>query len=100
MGAEPALPAHPEFIEGSPWDERASPTTVLPSGVVVLGVDQWFQRLEQGVAADNTVTRLALDGTTLGSFPVGSRPRALAYGGNSIWVANDWDGTVTRISLE
>jgi len=29
------------------WDERMPPTTVLPTGVAVLGVSEWVGRLAQ-----------------------------------------------------
>ena len=36
---------------------------------------------------ENTVTKVALDGTVLGTFPVGHRPAKLAFDGENIWVA-------------
>ena len=29
------------------WDERAPPTTILPSGITVVSVDTWFSRLAE-----------------------------------------------------
>ncbi|HXQ36775.1 MAG TPA: hypothetical protein VN843_22370, partial [Anaerolineales bacterium] len=39
----------------------------------------------------------ASDGSNLGTFPTGSRPVALAYDGESIWVANRFSNNVMRL---
>ena len=50
--------------------------------------------------SDKTVTRLSLDGTALGTYPVGGLPSALAFDGEDIWVTNMDDSTVTRLSTD
>jgi DNA-binding beta-propeller fold protein YncE len=35
----------------------------------------------------------------VGVIKVGSRPRDIAYGANSLWVVNEGSGTVSRIPL-
>lgn len=47
--------------------------------------------------ASDIVTRLALDGTNLGSFSVGDNPYGLTFDGENIWVANSLDGTVMKL---
>jgi DNA-binding beta-propeller fold protein YncE len=43
------------------------------------------------------VTKLAENGTTLGTFPVGHGPVDLVFDGANIWAANGLDGTVTKL---
>lgn len=46
------------------------------------------------------MTKLARDGSNLGAFSVGPEPSALAFDGQSIWVASFLDTTVTRLALD
>ena len=49
--------------------------------------------------SSGTITKLALDGTELGTFPVGYGPVALAFDGQSIWVTNNADNTVSKLTI-
>jgi DNA-binding beta-propeller fold protein YncE len=46
---------------------------------------------------DQRVERYALDGTSMGSFLVGSHPRGLTFDGLNVWVANFGSNTVTKL---
>jgi DNA-binding beta-propeller fold protein YncE len=46
----------------------------------------------------STVTELrASDGTTLGTFAVGTDPQGVAFDGTNIWVTNEFSNTVTKL---
>ncbi len=61
-------------------------------------------------SVDHTVSKLARDGTMVGTFPVGNGPVAFAFDGESIWVASSGietpgvepqePGTVSKLSLD
>ena len=46
---------------------------------------------------DNTVVRMALDGSVLGTYSVGSGPKPLVFDGANIWVGNTGSNTVTKL---
>ena len=46
-------------------------------------------------AESNTVTELSPAGVTLGTFPVGSGPTAIAFDGTNMWVTSG--ATVTEL---
>ena len=48
-------------------------------------------------SVDHTVSKLALDGTVVGAFPVGQGPIALAFDGKNIWVANWRENTLSKV---
>ncbi|HWO16938.1 MAG TPA: hypothetical protein VNM89_09540 [Solirubrobacterales bacterium] len=55
--------------------------------------------LRLAVGADGTVTRIDIESDEIVGDPieVGNRPGAVAVGEDAVWVANNGDGTVTRI---
>jgi hypothetical protein len=66
-----------------------------PSGLTFDGESIWVSNRD-----DHTVTKLALDGTELGTFLTTKEPLALAFDGNSIWVGHDIvQNTLTRLAL-
>ena len=46
---------------------------------------------------DNNVTELSPSGATLGTFPAGSSPTAIAFDGTHMWVTNDGSDNVTEL---
>lgn len=53
-----------------------------PGSLLFDGENLWTTNYYQ-----NTVTKVARDGTVLGIFPVGHRPTMLAFDGENVWVA-------------
>ncbi len=45
----------------SSWDERTPPTTVLPSGLRLTGVEQWVKSL-QAIAGEPSVVKVTIRG--------------------------------------
>jgi DNA-binding beta-propeller fold protein YncE len=63
-----------------------------PIGVAFDGANIWVAN-----ALSNTVSKLrASDGTSLGTFTVGSGPSGVAFDGANIWVANFGSNTVSK----
>jgi DNA-binding beta-propeller fold protein YncE len=57
----------------------------------------WGQHLH-GESGGNSVTKLrASDGTTLGTFVVGSLPFGVVFDGTNIWVINSDSNSVTEM---
>ena len=50
--------------------------------------------------ADSTVSKWSLDGTLVGTYSAGNRPRSLAFDGENVWVANGGDNTVMKITRD
>ena len=82
---------------------RASDGTTLgtfnvghtPFDILFDGTNIWTSN-ESGGSNDSSLTKLrASDGALLGTFPMDG-PRGLAFDGQSIWVANNSDQTVTK----
>jgi len=46
---------------------------------------------------NNSVNKLSVAGTILGTFAVGSVPIGVAFDGANIWVANSGSNTVTKL---
>ena len=49
---------------------------------------------------DDTVLKLSQDGTIIATFQAGLTPRALAFDGETMWVANAGDSSVTRLTID
>jgi hypothetical protein len=60
-----------------------------PRGIAFDGTYIWVSCDNQGTS---TATRLKLDGTIAGSFPVGAQPLGMAFDGANIWVAGNDTG--------
>jgi hypothetical protein len=78
--------------------ERFSPIDELPlPGVsydaAIVGQEIWATLSDEG-----TVARISKDGTVLGQFPVGSKPLGIASGAGWVWVANEGDSSLWRLS--
>ena len=69
------------------------PTNEDPSAILGTRSHLWIANREL-----NQVTRATYGGRYAGMFSVGKGPVALAYQGESIWVANQGDGTVSRLA--
>jgi hypothetical protein len=63
-----------------------------PVGVTYDGTHIWVV-----VNGLNSVAKLNVNGTILGTYPVGLNPYQLAFDGANIWVANAGNGTVSKI---
>jgi len=48
---------------------------------------------------DDTVTKLAFDGTHQGTYGVGDSPFGVVVAGDGVWVTNVGDAIVTELSL-
>src|ERR1700730_1293680 len=89
---------NPEQVALLRW-YPANVTTTLsglnsPVGVVFDGESIWVVN-----QLGNSVTKLrASDGTSLGTFSVGSEPEFVAFDGANIWVATTGAATVTKLS--
>jgi hypothetical protein len=78
--------------------ERLLPTgsLTLPGvgyDAAVVGDEVWVTVAETG-----TVARLSLTGAALGQLTVGRRPLGIAAGSGSVWVANEGESTLWRLS--
>ncbi len=69
---------------------RSFPVGQAPRGLAYDGESMWIAN-----SGDNTVSRISLNGVTLGTYPVGSVPVEVAYDGVFIWVANAGNDTVS-----
>jgi len=63
-----------------------------PSGLAFDGTNMWVS-----LFGDNSVTKLALDGSVLGTYSVGSHPGPLVFDGVNIWVGNAGSNSVTKL---
>ena len=63
-----------------------------PSGLAFDGTNMWITAF-----ADNAVIKMALDGSVLGTYSVGSGPKSLVFDGANMWVANTGSNTVTKL---
>src|SRR5215469_4301898 len=63
-----------------------------PFAIAFDGVNMWLT-----TASDNTVIKIAPDGSVLGTYSVGARPNAVVFDGASIWVASSGANTVTKL---
>ena len=63
-----------------------------PSGLAFDGTSMWISAF-----GDNTVVKMALDGSVLGTYSVGSGPKPLVFDGANIWVGNTGSNTVTKL---
>ena len=43
---------------------------------------------------------MSLDGKVIGNYKAGPFPRALAFDGENMWVANSGDNSVTKLNLD
>ena len=72
-----------------------------PRDFVFDGQNMWVLFVGSRTATRSSVSKLSLDGSVLGAFPVnGFLPQALGFDGEAIWVDNGDRGTVTRLSLD
>ena len=64
----------------------------IPSALALAGSEVW-------TANDfgNNLTRIAPDGTVVGTYPAGQGPIALAYDGRALWVASEDDGQLLEV---
>jgi YVTN family beta-propeller protein len=46
-----------------------------------------------------TMTKLATDGSVLGTYAVGDGPAGVTYAGSYIWVANNGSNTVSKVQV-
>ncbi len=65
-----------------------------PVAIVYDGEHLWIAN-----QLDSTVSKLARDGITVGTYPV-STPVDHAFDGQAIWVANTEEGSVTKLALD
>ena len=63
-----------------------------PFAIAFDGVNMWLT-----TASDNTVIKIAPDGSVLGTYSVGARPNAVVFDGADIWVASSGSNTVTKL---
>ena len=72
-----------------------------PRDFVFDGKNMWVLFAGSRTVTRSTVSKLSLDGSVIGTFPVnGFLPQALGFDGEAIWVDNGDRGTVTRRSLD
>ncbi len=64
-----------------------------PTGVACDGVNVWVAN-----NADDTVSKLSLDGTVLGTYAVGKGPQAILLANGGVVVANEKGNSLTRLS--
>jgi DNA-binding beta-propeller fold protein YncE len=80
---------------------RSYPTGLFPLSILFDGRNMWVGDGDDQDAGDirtGSVTKLrAFGGDNLGTFPVGSAVRGLAFDGSAIWVCNSVDNTFTRL---
>ena len=90
---------------GGPYDgvTRIDPSTntvrhyePLPNTVTGIAVGNGY--VWATVGADDVVWQLDTDGNVQRSFGTGSGPAGVTVSGDTVWVANSRDGTVTRVN--
>jgi hypothetical protein len=65
-----------------------------PTGLAFDGTSMWVS-----LYGDNTVTKMGLDGSVLGTFSVGSHPGPIVFDGANVWVGNTGATTVTKLRV-
>jgi hypothetical protein len=63
-----------------------------PTGLAFDGTNMWVS-----LFGDNTVSKMGLDGSVLGTFSVGSHPGPIVFDGANVWVGNTGATTVTKL---
>jgi len=82
-------PTHPARIRWRRWGLATGVTAVAVAvGLALVLIRPWAAQLTPRPAP------------VLGTYPVGEKPYALAVAGDSIWVANSGDDTVTKLALD
>ena len=80
--------------EASPAAVESFPVGRIPRDVIFDGQHIWVANM-----GSDSVSKLALDGQSVGEFPAGTLPQALAFDGSNLWVTTAI-GEVLKLSTD